>query len=106
MEVNSILKSEVFMVMGAKWARIVAGFTLQAVSKELHVSVATLWRWEAGQQAPSIEKVKELAELYGCSERRLMKSPKPTRCEARKSEAEFIERAEHAGAAPEETQNE
>jgi transcriptional regulator with XRE-family HTH domain len=92
--------------MGAKWSRIVAGFTLQAAADELHVSVATLWRWEAGEQAPSIEKIKELAELYGCSTKRLMKPPKPTRREARKSETGSIGKAEETGAVQEETQNE
>ena len=73
-------------MQGAKRARIDAGFTLQAAAKELKVCAATLWRWEAGTQTPSIDKIKELAELYGCNPRRLIKPPKPTRYETRKAE--------------------
>jgi transcriptional regulator with XRE-family HTH domain len=71
---------------GSKRARIEAGFTLQKAAKELEVSVTTLWRWEAGKQTPSIEKIRELAELYGVPARRLIKPARPTRYELRKSE--------------------
>ena len=71
-------------MLGAKKARIEAGFTLQAASGELGISVASLWRWEAGKQTPSIEKIQELAELYGCPVSRLLKSPKQTRYEVLK----------------------
>jgi transcriptional regulator with XRE-family HTH domain len=37
-------------MLGAKRARIAAGFTLKSAAKELGVSVVTLWRWEAGKQ--------------------------------------------------------
>ncbi|MDR1133722.1 MAG: helix-turn-helix domain-containing protein [Synergistaceae bacterium] len=73
-------------MLGAKRARIEAGFTLKSASKELGVSAVTLWRWEAGKQTPSIEKIGELARLYGVSAGRLIKPPKPTRYEIRKSE--------------------
>jgi transcriptional regulator with XRE-family HTH domain len=79
-------KTEAVSMQGAKRARIEAGFTLQAAAKELTVCAATVWRWEAGAQTPSIDKIKELAELYGCNPRRLMKPPKPTRYETRKAE--------------------
>jgi transcriptional regulator with XRE-family HTH domain len=82
------LKTEAVFMQGAKRARIEAGFTLQAAAKELKVCAATLWRWEAGTQTPSIDKIKELAELYGCNPRRLIKPPKPTRYETRKAETE------------------
>ncbi|MDR1482116.1 MAG: helix-turn-helix domain-containing protein [Synergistaceae bacterium] len=71
---------------GSKRARIEAGFTLKSTAKELGVSVVTLWRWEAGKQTPSIEKIGELARLYGVPIRRLIKPPRPTRYEIRKSE--------------------
>jgi transcriptional regulator with XRE-family HTH domain len=74
-------------MLGAKRARIAAGFTLKSAAKELGVSVITLWRWEAGNQTPSIEKIGELAELYGVAVRRLIKPPRPTRYEMRRSES-------------------
>jgi transcriptional regulator with XRE-family HTH domain len=74
-------------MQGAKRVRIAAGFTLKSAAKELGVSVVTLWRWEAGKQTPSIEKIRELAELYGVPVRRLIKPARPTRYEIRKSEA-------------------
>jgi transcriptional regulator with XRE-family HTH domain len=85
-------------MQGAKRARIEAGFTLQATAKELKVCAATVWRWEAGTQTPSIDKIKELAELYGCNPRRLMKPPKPTRYETRKAETESAEEGEKIAA--------
>ena len=86
---------------GSKRARIEAGFTLKSAAKELGVSVVTLWRWEAGKQTPSIEKIGELAALYGVPVQRLLKSPKPTRCEIRKSGS--LEKG-HPGATEGETQ--
>jgi transcriptional regulator with XRE-family HTH domain len=74
-------------MMGAKRVRIEAGFTLKSAAKELGVSVVTLWRWEAGKQTPSIEKIGGLARLYGVPVRRLIRPPKPTRYETLKSEA-------------------
>jgi transcriptional regulator with XRE-family HTH domain len=85
-------------MQGAKRARIEAGFTLQAAAKELKVSAVTVWRWEAGTQTPSIDKIKELAELYGCNPRRLMKPPKPTRYETRKAETESEAEGEKSAA--------
>jgi transcriptional regulator with XRE-family HTH domain len=105
-EAISELKSEAVIVKGAKRARIGAGFTLQAAAKELHVSAATVWRWEAGEQTPSFEKIKELADLYGCPPGRLIKSPKPTRYEARKFEAESVEKTDQSGMVQGEIQNE
>jgi transcriptional regulator with XRE-family HTH domain len=78
---------EVVILLGAKRARIGAGFTLKSAAEELGVSVVTLWRWEAGKQTPSIEKIGELAGLYGVTVRRLIKPPRPTRFEMRKSES-------------------
>jgi transcriptional regulator with XRE-family HTH domain len=74
-------------MLGAKRARIAAGFTLKSAAKEIGVSVVTLWRWEAGKQTPSIEKIGELAGLYGVPVRRLIKPPRPTRYEIRRSES-------------------
>jgi transcriptional regulator with XRE-family HTH domain len=75
-------------MLGAKRARIEAGFTLKSAADELGVSLVTLWRWEAGKQTPSIEKIGELARLYGVPARRLIKPPRLTRYEIRKSEAQ------------------
>jgi transcriptional regulator with XRE-family HTH domain len=75
-------------MMGAKRVRVEAGFTLKSAAKELGVSVVTLWRWEAGEQTPSVEKIGELAGLYGVPVRRLIRPPKPTRYETLKSEAQ------------------
>jgi transcriptional regulator with XRE-family HTH domain len=77
-------------VLGAKRARIEAGFTLRAAAMELRVSLVSLWRWEAGKHIPPVEKIQELARLYGCSVRRIMKAPKPTRYDMRKSEARAV----------------
>jgi transcriptional regulator with XRE-family HTH domain len=73
-------------MLGAKRARIEAGYTLRIAAKELGVSLVSLWRWEAGKHIPPIEKIRELAELYGVPVGRIMKAPKPTRYESRKSE--------------------
>ena len=77
-------------MLGAKRARIEAGFTLHAAAKELGVSLVSLWRWEAGKHIPPMEKIQELARLYGCPTRRIMKAPKPTRYEIRKSGAQAM----------------
>jgi transcriptional regulator with XRE-family HTH domain len=87
---------------GSKRARIEAGFTLKSAAKELGVSVVTLWRWEAGKQTPSIEKIAELAGLYGVPVRRLINLPRLTRYEMRKSEAP---EEGHPGAIEGETQD-
>jgi transcriptional regulator with XRE-family HTH domain len=81
------VECEVVILLGAKRARIEAGFTLKSAADEFGVSVVTLWRWEAGKQTPSIEKIGKLAGLYGVPARRLIKSPKPTQYEIRKSES-------------------
>jgi transcriptional regulator with XRE-family HTH domain len=78
----------VVILRGAKRARVEAGFTLKSAAKELGVSAVTLWRWEAGKQTPSVEKIGELTRLYGVPVGRLIKPPKPTRCETLKSEAQ------------------
>jgi transcriptional regulator with XRE-family HTH domain len=92
-------------MLGSKRARIEAGFTLKSAAKELGVSVVTLWRWEAGKQTPSIEKIRELAELYGVPARRLIKPARPTRYEIRKSEASENDGHGHAGTIRGETQD-
>jgi transcriptional regulator with XRE-family HTH domain len=48
--------------------------------------MGSLWQWKAGTQMPSIEKLQELVELYGCGITRLMKAPKLTRYEMRAQE--------------------
>jgi transcriptional regulator with XRE-family HTH domain len=90
-------------MLGAKRARIEAGFTLKTAAKELGVSVVTLWRWEAGKQTPSIEKIGDLAELYDVPVRRLIKPPRPTRYEICRSESPG--NGQHPGVIRGETQN-
>lgn len=48
-------------------ARINNGLTMVQVQEKLYISQGVLSRYEHGQVYPTIERVFELAELYGCS---------------------------------------
>ena len=48
-------------------ARINAGLTMVQVQDNVSVSQGTISRYEHGISYPSIERVYELAKLYGCS---------------------------------------
>lgn len=54
------------MKMSIKAARINRGLTVKAVCEQLGIYEKTLMNWEAGKNAPRIDKAHELAELYGC----------------------------------------
>jgi transcriptional regulator with XRE-family HTH domain len=91
---------------GAKRARTEAGFTLRIAAKELRVSLVSLWRWENGKHFPPVGKIQEMAELYGVPAGRIMKEPKPTRYETRKSETGAAGKERQVSAAQGEIQNE
>ena len=45
-------------------ARVNAGFTQDAVAKELHVSKHTIVNWEKGITEPSVNQARAISELY------------------------------------------
>lgn len=45
-------------------ARVNAGLTLEQACTKLAVSKKTLWNWEHGVTAPSVDKAKLICELY------------------------------------------
>lgn len=53
--------------MGFRTARDKAGKTILDVQKEMGVSAVTLHNWESGTYKPRADKLKQLAEFYGCT---------------------------------------
>lgn len=53
--------------MGFKMARNKAGKTLLDVQKEMGVSAVAIHNWESGAYMPRADKLKQLAEFYGCT---------------------------------------
>jgi transcriptional regulator with XRE-family HTH domain len=50
-----------------KKARLAAGLTVQEVIKALKVSDAAVYMWETGQMTPKASRLREIADLYGCT---------------------------------------
>lgn len=46
-----------------QWARESAGYTVASAAAALKIDEAVLGGWEAGDDAPSIPKLRQLAEL-------------------------------------------
>lgn len=53
--------------MGFRTARDKARKTLLDVQKEMGVSAVTIHNWEIGAYMPRADKLKQLAEFYGCT---------------------------------------
>ena len=43
------------------------GYTQSALAKRINVSQQTVSHWESGKRRPSVEMLKKLADLFGCS---------------------------------------
>lgn len=64
--------------MGFRTARIKAGKTILDVQKEMGVSAVTLHNWESGAYMPRADKLKQLAEFYGCTVDELLEQEEET----------------------------
>lgn len=53
--------------MSYRSARIRAGKTVAEVMAHLGVSDGAVYQWEIGLTNPTVEKLKKLAEFYGCT---------------------------------------
>ena len=53
--------------MGFKSARVRAGKKVTDVMEHLGVSDGAVYMWETGATFPTVEKLKKLAEFYGCT---------------------------------------
>lgn len=53
------------MALTLKGARVNAGLTQAEASKILGITSVTLGSWEKGRSYPTIDKVFEMAKLYG-----------------------------------------
>lgn len=51
--------------MRLREARLKAGKTVQEVKTALGVTDAAVYLWETGEATPRLEKLKELAKIYG-----------------------------------------
>lgn len=59
--------------MSFRSARIKAGKKVTDVMEYLHVSDGAVYMWETGMTSPTVEKLKKLAEFYGCTVDELLK---------------------------------
>jgi DNA-binding XRE family transcriptional regulator len=50
-----------------KAMRVNAGLTQAEVANRVKINVATLISWENSRTYPTVEKLKELCKLYGCT---------------------------------------
>lgn len=65
-------------VPGLAPRRLAAGLTQATLAEVLHVSKMTVLRWENGQNAPSLEMLRRLAEVLKCSVSDLLTAPAET----------------------------
>lgn len=59
--------------MSFKNQRKKAGLTQMEVAKALGISDAAVCQWESGETMPTGKRMKEVAELYGCTVDDLLK---------------------------------
>lgn len=59
--------------MSFKNARIRAGKKVTDVMEHLGVSDGAVYMWETGMTFPTVEKLKKLAEFYGCTTDELLR---------------------------------
>lgn len=55
------------MKVSIKAMRVNAGLTQAEVANRVKINVATLISWENSKTYPTVEKLKELCNLYGCA---------------------------------------
>lgn len=53
--------------MKFKELRLQANLLQQDVASKLGVDRSTVAKWEAGEAMPRVDKLKDIAELYGCT---------------------------------------
>lgn len=53
--------------MSFKIARIKAGKTAKEVSEFMHVSQTAISQWENGVFYPEVDRMRDLADYYGCT---------------------------------------
>lgn len=53
--------------MGLKESRKAAGIKINDAAKSLNVTRQTIFYWERGTVKPETHRLKEIAELYGCT---------------------------------------
>ncbi len=53
--------------MSYRSARTKAGKKVSDVAEALNVSEGAVYQWENGFSDPTVEKLKKLAEFYGCT---------------------------------------
>lgn len=54
-------------MIAMKARRRAAGMSQTEAAGKLEVKQAAVSKWERGETSPSVEKLKELARLYGCT---------------------------------------
>ena len=59
--------------MGFKSARLRAGKKVADVMEHLGVSDGAVYMWETGLTFPTVEKLKKLADFYGCTTDELLR---------------------------------
>ena len=56
-------------------ARLDSGMTLEEVAARFGLNTNMVWRWEAGRSAPMIDRLAQLATLYGVTPDALLSGP-------------------------------
>jgi len=54
-------------------SRLLAGKRIADVAKALNVSPSAVCQWESGETMPRADKLKQIAEMYGCTVDDLLK---------------------------------
>ena len=58
--------------MGIKKHREAAGMSQQELAEKMKVTQSAVANWENGETRPRVDKLAEMAELFGCSMDELM----------------------------------
>lgn len=59
--------------MGIKKHREAAGMSQQELAEKMKVTQSAVAKWENGETRPRVDKLAEMAELFGCSMDELMR---------------------------------
>ena len=62
--------------MSFRSARLKAGKKVSDVMEHLGVSDGAVYMWETGVTSPTVDKLKKLAEFYGCTTDELLQEDK------------------------------
>ena len=66
-----------------KYYRERVRFSQKTLAENVGVQENTVWRWENGRAVPSAEIVRQLAEIFGCTESELLNGPAESSWELR-----------------------